>query len=367
MTGTDIRHALHAIGDTLPAPAPDRLAFQREVRRERRRRTTGRSLVAAAAVACVGVVATLAGEALPSDPGPAATSSPGGSMTEEVEPFYGIVDGQLVALYGSQPVPLGVPAEEIMGYTAERVYALDNESRIEVRAQVDDPEGPEPAGFVAEPSPYSGPVQSGALSADGRFLAWLTLEGTITVFDTVAGAVAYSFDAAPNSYVADVAETGVLVSEDGNLVLRDADRRISVPTHADGYGWSSQVVGDTVLVNDRDNTVRVYDVVQGEVTLREELPGLGTLSPVGDAIAFVGQTPAGAVAPQLWDGRTSRPFTDLVGTVDGVRWVTGGGEAGVVLAQGHDSAGQPRLWVCSPQQLSCGEHAISGTDVTIGE
>ena len=59
MSTTEIRDALHEIGTVVTAPPVDRLAFQREVRRQRRSRAAARTALVgcAAAALLVGVVA----------------------------------------------------------------------------------------------------------------------------------------------------------------------------------------------------------------------------------------------------------------------------------------------------------------------
>ena len=44
MTVTEIREALTEVRDATPVPHVDRLSFERRVRAERRRRTTGRAM-----------------------------------------------------------------------------------------------------------------------------------------------------------------------------------------------------------------------------------------------------------------------------------------------------------------------------------
>ncbi len=221
MTGTDVRDTLHEIGHGVVAPELDRLAFQAEVRRERRRRTGGRVLVAGAAAACVGGIAALAAGVLPGSAGLPGPPVAGSAATGEVGGVvYAIVDGRLTAWDGVAATPLG-QVEGLLGSTQEQVWAIDTESRIVASAVVDDPEGPRPAGFTDEDVPFDGPVQSAALSDDGRFLAWVELDQTVVVHDLKSGVSAFQVDGGggDNRAVLDVSADGVLVADWNELEL----------------------------------------------------------------------------------------------------------------------------------------------------
>lgn len=224
MTGTDIHETLHEIGRSVDAPPLDRVTFQAEVRRERRRRATGRLLLVGAAAACVGLVATVGGELLPEPaprPAPSATSPADGEVGGVV---YAVVDDRLVSWDGVTSTRLG-PVEGVLGFTQERVWALDRDSRTVSTEVVDDPEGAQPAGFTDGPSPYDEPVQSAALSDDGRYLGWVALDASLTVYDLRADAVAWTVDAAgaDSRYLVDVSAEGALVSDCNELTVHRAD------------------------------------------------------------------------------------------------------------------------------------------------
>jgi hypothetical protein len=112
----------------------------------------------------------------------------------------------------------------------------------------------------------------------------------------------------------------VLVSEDGDLVLRGAGSAVSVPTARDGYGWQSDVAGDLVSVTDRDGVTRLYDVSSGAAELVAEVPGSGRLAPDGTAVVSVH---LGGPAVRLWDDGRLEPLDALDGgeRAESVSWL----------------------------------------------
>lgn len=370
MTGTDIRHALHEIADAMAAPAPDRLAFQREVRRERGRRTAGRSLVGAAAAACVGVAATVVGGALPEAavvPAPPVAGSPStGSASGDVGGVvFVVLDGRLTAWDGVTATPLG-RAEGVLGSTQERGWALDPDSRIVARAVVDDPEGPLPAGFTAEETPYDEPVQSAALSMDGRYLAWVDLDEDVTVYDLAAGAVGWTVPArGGSSYVVDVSAAGVLVSDfRDELVLHRPDGTSSpLPLLAGWTGLESRTAGTSVLVTGPGEDSSLMRLEGSLIRELRTFDGSGVLSPSGELVVTVAEDGA---EMRIWDPASGeRLFDGLDGVaVTDARWVDDGSEAGVVLAVGETDAGTV-LYACSPVDLACGPLPVGEGEVRI--
>ena len=261
MSGTDIREALHEVAAATAAPAPDQVAFQRLVRRERRHHLAARAGVAAVAVAAAAaVIATVVtpflGDEGARDRQP-ATSPPAGIAVDLQTPVYFVADRTLTALDPQGGVhDLGLRSEEVVGYTSESVYAIGPESEV-VRFDVhNSDEG------LAGPGSSSGstrasrvPVQGAALSPDGRWLGWIDLDGRLTVRDLKAGTTAAPVDLPANSGLSGLAQgTGdALVSEDGDLVLHTADGPVAIPTARDGYGAVAQAARDVVAVMDRDD------------------------------------------------------------------------------------------------------------------
>jgi hypothetical protein len=324
MTTNEITETLTEIRNAVEAPPVDQVAFQQLVGRERRRRATGRVVMGVVAVAAVAAAGTAAG-LLPdrSDPsvegGPAATGPAGDGLSDTV---YFVLDGQLSALDPHGTVhDLGVRSEGVIGWTSERVYALDSHSQVEVRRADYGDEGSLVPTFSEEPSPVQGPVQSVVLSGDARYLAWLDTDDEVHRYDLAAGREDVTFSVSLNTALAGVAAEGVLVSEDGDLSVRDAQHTISVPVGGSGYGVHSDIARGLVLVGDRDGVSRLYDISEGSAVPDDELQGTGALGPYGERVALIVPDPADRAHLEVWDGGGQVPVTGLEGTTPGqVRW-----------------------------------------------
>ncbi|ANH36929.1 hypothetical protein I601_0477 [Nocardioides dokdonensis FR1436] len=332
MSSTDIREALHSVGESTPVPVVDRLALQRKVAQERRaqraRWAGTATLAVAASVALVAVVGVpFTGGAAT---GPAAgertvetTVPPAGRAAVLAMPVYYLLDGQLHALDpDGQDSDLGVVAEEIIGSTYEGVYVVDTESTVQRLDARPGDEGPEGRWtFRPGEAQVAGPVQSARLSADGRWLGWIDLEGRLVVRDLLADRTAGPRPLPVNSYLADLAQgTGAaLVSQDGDLVLKGVDGEVPVPTAGDGYGWESSARADRVAVVDRDAITRVYDVATGAAVLVDEVPGSGHLSPYGDALVSV-HAVRGSAEALIWRQGEEPEALPVPGRVVDVAW-----------------------------------------------
>lgn len=351
MTTNEITATLTGIRDALEVPPVDQVAFQRLVVRERRRRTTGRVVVGAVAAAAV-VVAGAATGLLPDrdgssiDSGPAA---PGPATETPSATVYFVRDGRLSGLDPRGRVhDLGMRSEGVVGWTSEQVFALDRDSHVEVRRVDYGDEGTLAPTFREERSPIVGPVQSVVLSGDGRYLAWLDLTDQVHRYDLAAGREDVTFSVSVNTALTGVATEGVLVSEDGDLSVRNANHTIPVPVAGTGYGATSDIAGGLVLVGDRDGVSRLYDISGGAAVADDELRGTGALGPYGERIALIVPDPADGAHLEVWDGdgRVS------VGGLDGVvpRQVRWADETTLLLtgsAQGADA-----LYACD-LEMSC--------------
>ena len=67
--------------------------------------------------------------------------------------------------------------------------------------------------------PETGPVQSSALSADGRYLAWLNMADVVISYDLKAGSTLRTVEVSRNAAITSVSDRGVLVSQAGRLTL----------------------------------------------------------------------------------------------------------------------------------------------------
>lgn len=326
MTGTDIREALHAVADTTEPPVQDRTAFESLVRRERIRRWTARAGVglaaAAAAVAVTVAVAPLGGTGEARDPQPAESGDP--TTLRLDAPVYYLADGRLAALDPQgETHDLSVRSEEILGHSADGAWLIGTDSQIlRYRARQG---GDGSWRFERVESGVAGPVQSAQLSGDGRWLAWIDLDGRLHTLDLDGDEPPRVSALPPNSYLAGLASgTGAaLVSEDGDLVLHGPGDPVSVLTVDGGYGWSSTAAGETVAVVDRDGTTRVYDTSTGEAVEVGSAPGVGYLSASGGHLVSVGDDESDASRAWWWrSGEKAFPI-EVPGRPQAASWADG--------------------------------------------
>ena len=350
MTGTEVRETLREVADATTPPPPDRLAFARAVKQQRRRRTGGRAVLAggvAAAVAAVAAVALpLPGPSTGDGGAPAAT----GTVAEVLlsEPVYFVQNGRLVAL-DPQGVrhDLGLVSEGIVGWTAERVLALDDDSHVVSVAADSGGEGPDGSWtFAREASPVAGAVSSVRLSGDGRYLAWTDPRGTLTVRDLKAG-TQRTEDVGDATSVASVSATGVLLTVRGpRYVLEDGDGRVELPVRDASVDGASSGQGGAVSVADRRGTTFVLRVADRDRVRRlDAVAGVGTLSPDGGSMAVVRSGPDDRESVSLWTPGRTVPLPDVTGVELDVRWQD---EATLLVADGE------RLWACDTGERSCG-------------
>jgi hypothetical protein len=369
-TAEQVRDTFHQVADGVPVPPFDEVGFRRAVRRSRRRRTgrmAGGAAVAAGLVLAVGLaVPRLLDQAGPEStpvavqPEVVETLRPSALLTR---PLYYTAQGRLRALTPDGTVhDLGLRSEAVVGSTAEGVLALDDESRVVWFDARPAGEGEGRFTFTRGTTPVEDAVSSVAMSGDGRFVAWLATDGRVTVEDRKAGEVVQSFDAAANSYVASVSDRGVLVSEDGDLVLRGAGAAVPVPTARDGSGWQSDVAGDLVSVMDRDGVTRLYDVSSGGTAeLVAEVPGSGRLAPDGTALVTAH---LGGPAVRLWEDGRLEPLDALDGGehAESVAWLD---EDHAVVTTG--SADGSTVRVCDLETRACDAVLTTPQDVRLAE
>lgn len=351
MTTTEIREALSAIEQTVDVPPVDQVAFQARVRSERRRRTAGRTLVAAAAAAAV-VTAGVVGSSVLDGPERVPTAeTPGevkvGSVPDTV--FF-TVDNRLAALDPRGVThDLGQVSEGVIGWTADSVFALDEESHVTVRRA-------EPP-FAEVASPVPGAVESVALSGDGRYLAWLDLDNQVHRHDLEAGREDLTFAAAPDSYIAGVSADGVLVAGRSGLSLRDAAGGVAIPLEGGADGWASDTARDLVTVDESWERSRLYDLSEGSAELVETFDGSAALGPYAERVAVIVPEAGDRARVEVWDGGTLMPTTglgDIVPTA--VRWA----DETTLLVQGGRG-----LYACDIE-LRCGKLPVDG-EPDIGE
>jgi hypothetical protein len=254
------------------------------------------------------------------------------------------LDDELTALDPRGVVhDLGQVSEGVIGWTADHVYALDDESHVTVRRA-------EPP-FAAAASPVPGPVQSVALSGDGRYLAWLDLDDQVHRYDLDAGREDVTFAATADSYVAGVSADGVLVASRSGLSLRVAAGGVAVPLEGDGGGWASDVAGDLVTVDESPERSRLYDLSSASARLVETFGGSAALGPYAERVAVIAPEPRDRAWVEVWDGGTLTPVTGLGDVVPtAVRWA----DETTLLVQGGRG-----LYACDID-LRCGRLPVDG-------
>lgn len=361
-TAEQVRVTLRDVVDEITVPPFDEMAFRARVRTDRRRRRTawaaGAAVAAcAAAVAVHGVTGVLPGGGV--DGADRMATDPGRSMTQLLSrPLYFTAGSRLTAVTPDGTVhDIGMRSEEVVGSTADGVLALDADSRL-VRFETRPTEGGDGRfTFARVSSPVEGAVHSVALSEDGRYLAWLGLDERVTVRDLETDEVVQAFEASENSYVASVSDRGVLLSEDGDLVLRSAAGRIPVPTEGDGYGWESDVAGRLVSVVDRDDVTRVYDVSDGSAVLVADVAGSGRLAADGGAVVSMR-----GEAVRVWTPGGTARLDAVVGRPEAVGWLDE--QTAVVTAQVEDGTA---VQACDVATRRCGLVQVSERDVLLSD
>lgn len=355
MSITEISAALHEVRDAVEVPAVDRIDFQRRVRAERRRRTTGRALVAGAAVAAV-----VAGVALASGGGGAradrrldqGTASHSAAAANLPGTVFFVLDGTVRALDPSGALhDLGIDAEGVVGWTSERVFVLDETRHLTVGTVSYDDEGSHLASFGRSESPVHGEVLTASLSGDGRYLGWTGADHVLHRYDLKAEREDLMLPGGPQTSVVSVGASGLLLGGDGGLVLRGADSDVAVPVEPSGYGVASDVAYGRVLVNDRDERARLYDVGDGSARLVETLDGFAALGPYAERVAVIED---GGTRVSVWDGGRLLPLSGFGASPDQLRWA----DETTLLIAAHDSDGSG-LWECDVD-LACQRLPVDG-------
>jgi hypothetical protein len=364
---TKVRETFTELAAGVPVPPFDEVEFRSRVRTGRRRRTgmLVASAAAAASVAALTVPPLLEDDGAGRNPGVAAASAPELTPSALREPLYFMAGMRLMAATPDGEVHDLGPFESIVGSTAEGVLAVDTQSSPTWIAASSSGEGDGAYTFAPDGGPVelpdTGPVQSLALSGDGRYLAWLGLDDRVTVYDLKAGATIDEVEVNRRGYVTSVSEQGVLVSEGGRLMLYGSPN-VQVPTVADGYGWVSDTAGDLVTVADRDDVTRVYDVTEivhgGTARQVDQVPGTGRLAPYAAGIVSVH-------GPSVWlwaaDGEPAR-LAGLGGVPQSAAWF----DEDHALVTTAESSGTS-VYVCPVEDLACTRVVFSEGDVRLAE
>ncbi len=363
-----VRQTFRSTATDVPVPPFDEVAFRRNVASARRRRGL-RVTAGVAAAACVAGAAVYAVPGLleRGDTGapPVAAGPRELNPAARPEPLYYNAGMRLMAATPDGQVHDLGPSESVVGATAEGVLAVDDNSRPMWIGASSSQEGDGAFAFKQGSGPVhlpdTGPVQSLALSGDGRWFAWLDLEDVVTVYDLKAEAVVDSVEVKKSAYVASVSDRGVLVSEGGRLTLY-GDPDVEVPTQADGYGWLSDTSEDYVSVADRDDVTRLYDVTKeardGLAKLVDSVPGTGRLAPYARGLVSVRGS-----SVHLWpmDGEPREP-AGIDGRPQSVGWLD---EDNALVTTGDNDG--TTIYLCPLAETSCTPVVFSEADVRLAE
>jgi hypothetical protein len=364
-----VRETFETVARDVPVPPFDEPALRRKVAEAKRRR--GLRLTAGlAAAASVAAVAAYAVPALLEGGGSDGTTEVAGAPVT-VHPdalrsplYYSAGTHAFAATPDGEVHDLG-RFESVVGSTAEGVLLVGTDSVPVWIGAATSSEGDGAYSFERGSGPVSlprtGPVQSVALSGDGRWFAWVDLDEVVTVYDLKAEQVVQSTEMAKSTYVSSVSDRGALVSENGDLKLLAGERTIEVPTQRDGYGWLSDTAGDVVTVVDRDDVTRVYDVTttaeHGTGKLVDSVPGTGRLAPYSLAVVSV----AGDEV-RVWSDGGPTLLTGLEGAPQSAGWL----DEDYAMVTTADERGTT-INVCPVADGACTAVVFSRTDVRLAE
>ncbi len=338
----EVAESLRAVAGAVPVPLPDHAAFGGRVRRERRRRTTGRVLAGTAVAAALATAAVNAPDLL--DDGSARV--PAAARTDLLWPDAGsvsvLLDGRLqVVGEGGAVHDTGVVAAELVGRTEAGEVVLDEQGRLLAVAQ----DGTtsrlvEPAVRAAFLDPTGVTYQT----VDGR-IRW---RGTDVPSDSAQTSGPRLLAAGERAWVG---------AEDGQVFVSDRDGRHELPLGSDGTSplpRQVEVAGSTVAVHDAG-----YQFFDTDGTRRlGELGGrTGALSPAGTTYAAApdrqelgqGMRPGVFVADTTTGQQTRLSGPPSTGAAVDLAW-SGPDRFLVVL----DTAGTRTLWECATPAMTCG-------------
>ncbi|GAB3771025.1 hypothetical protein FB382_000337 [Nocardioides ginsengisegetis] len=279
MTTTEIRESLTEVAHAVPAPPIDRLAFERRVRAERRRRTASRGLAAVAAVAAVTVVGSVVHGSAPAPSTPVATA-PTGRATD-MGTAVTLVENRLTTLVPPQDGGYSddhTRYEELLGTGPQGAVLVDDESGLVVRHLADD-------GSLGETTSLADgkPVQRAWVDATGRFVAWVDLGNTLHV-RRIGGDT--DLETVPL-----LSQQSQLAATDGTAWVEDEGDRLSYRTPDQSWGvrtqgdpLSARLAADVLAVATYDGT-ELWWVGDGDAPQpAAHFDGGGALAPDGSFV-----------------------------------------------------------------------------------
>ncbi len=359
MTTNGITETLTEIRDAVEVPTVDQVAFQRLVVRERRRRTTGRVLLASAAV-----VALTAGVGLAVQLDNRNDTAPAGQPEQSraafvpmKEPIPYLRDHMLqIRLPDGTTADTGEQLEEILGLTGQGVIAVGKDSELLLLPLRDD-------GQTGPVTPLiEGPVDRAWLSKDRTTIAWTDPADVVHVRELGADEDYWSGPiSSPERELLAVDGDHWVEGDQDRLALRYVDVALDVQP-VDGVSVV-ELAGSTLAVGGPEG-VEMFSAVDGSPTWPGGVGGgEGALSPDGSAYAagYV-QSSVEQGASQIFevidagDG-TSEAITlvDYDGVLD-LSW-TGTNFLALVTHNGKNS-----VLECSAEALACEELIRPTTD-----
>jgi hypothetical protein len=304
MTSTRIQDALLDVRDAIEVPPPDDLAFRAVLRRARRGRVAGRVLVAACAVAVLGVGPALWLSSRPAGSPP--DTSPPPAPASALQMFPASVHGRLETLLpDGSSYSTRERVEEVLGSGPAGIVVIDRDSHLLLVPLL-------PSGQPDRPRDLGDgrPVQRAWLDKSGQYVGFVDLADRLHLRALGSDADLASVALAPADVLLAVGDgrwltsrAGVVTvgSPSGSVVLESGD-----PAH------SAEIGGGTVAFETAAG-VEFFASSDGRLRARTAGLGVGSLSP--DGRWYVGapgeeQLDAGA-APQLSlvDTRTGAPGT----------------------------------------------------------
>lgn len=350
MTTNEITETLTEVREAVAVPPVDELAFQRLVGRERRRRTTGRVLVASAAAVVLAAGVGLAVQLdEPDQVSPAGTpEKPRVAFEAMAQPVPFLKDHVLqVRLPDGTTTDTGVRLEEVLALTEYGLVGVDNNSRLLLfPLRGDGRTGPDTE--ITEE-----PVQRAWLSKDGFRIGWVGTDNVLHLRE-----LGTDHDYWTGQLLSQQTQLMALdglhwIEDEGDrLSLRYPDASYEVHPVVDPVGV--ELAGDTLAVMSAEG-VEIFSAVTGKETWPGGVGGgEGALSP--DGRLYAAGYPQGDVesgASQIFelidttDGSMEAiTLVDYDGVLD-ISW-TGTNFLALVT---HD--GKYSVLECSPDALAC--------------
>ena len=359
MTRSDITEALSEVRDSVDVPSIDQVAFQRLVVRERRRRTTGRVLVAGAAAtvlaAGVGLAAQLdtRNDATPVAP----PEDPVALLAPMQEPIPYLRDNMLqIRRPDHSTVDTGERVEEVLGLTERGVAAVDDDSRL-LLFPLHNSGGIGPGAAVTDE-----PVQRAWLSKDRTRMGWVTRDNALHLRELGADHDYWTGQLlSQQTQLVALDGTHWIEDEGDRLSLRYPDESFEVLTSIDPE--SAELAGATLAVQSVEG-VEFFSAADGSPIVPGGIGGgEGALSPTGSTYAAgydQGSVESGASAVvEVID--TSDGSAEAITGVDydGVLDVSWTGTNFLVLITRN---GKNSVLECSADALACTELIQPTTD-----